>query len=178
MTIRSLALSFALALAACGGADTPAETTTTPAAGEPAPAADTAGPTAPAPAAGEAAPAAETDARSPSSPVVTVQNLSKGTSGPSNKPLALKATSGLNQITVHADNFTHYCSPEPAFVASVTGEELTIDLSKPTGAVSRCFAPFSFDLVVALPGRNNVRSVVVRSDAGKELGKATVTSGK
>jgi hypothetical protein len=167
MTIRSLTLSLVFSLsAACGGADTPAESTTTPAAETPAPAA-----------AQTPAPEAS-DPRSPSSPVVTVQNLSKGTSGPSSKPVALKATSGLNQITVHVDNFTHYCSPEPSFVASVTGEELTIDLTKPASAVSRCVSPYSFDLVVALPGRNNVRSVVVRSDAGKELGKATVTSGE
>jgi len=174
MTIRSLTLSFALSLAAaCGGADTPAENTT-PAATEPPAAEQPAAPSAEQPAADTTA----TDARSPSSLPVEVKNLAKGADSPSSKPVALTATSGLNQITLHVDNFTHYCSPTPAFSASVTGDVVTVGVRKPEGAVSRCAAPYSLDVVLQIPGRNNVRTVSLVGVDGKELGKATVTSGK
>jgi len=181
MRIPSLLASLAFSLAAaCGGADAPAETTPAAApepieATPPAAAADE-----PAtPVAGESAAAAPVDpAAAPAAITVAVQNLTKGQSGPSKKPAAATATSGTNQITVHLESFTHYCSPEPTFTAAVEGEKLVVTVAKPASAVSRCVAPHSLDAVVSLPGRNNVRTVVVVDASGKELASATVTSGK
>jgi hypothetical protein len=184
--IPSLLASLALSLAAaCGGADSPTDTTPAPAEEpvEATPAADDqpATPVADesggaAPAAGESGGAAPVDPATPIS--VAVQNLSKGQSGPGKKPAVATATSGTNQITVHLESFTHYCSPAPTFTAAVEGEKLVVTVSKPASAVSRCVAPHSLDAVVSLPGRNNVRSVSVVDASGKELASATVTSGK
>jgi hypothetical protein len=177
MRIPSLLALLALALStACGGADSPTDTTTPAPSEEPvteAPAEPAATPVTADPAAAptEAAPA------EPAAITVAVQNLAKGQSGASKK-LAVTATSGTNQITVHLAGLTHYCSPAPTFTVAVEGEKLVLAVAKPDGAVSRCFAPHDLDAVVSLPGRNNVRSVTVVSDAGKELGTATVTSGK
>ncbi len=171
-------LAFSLA-AACGGADTPSDTTPPAeepvAAAEPAAAEPTATPVAGDEGAAAAAAPAEGAPAATAAITVAVQNLAKGQSGAAKK-LAVTATSGLNQITVHLDGFTHYCSPAPSFTAAVEGEKLVVTVAKPAGAVSRCFAPHSLDAVVSLPGRNNVRSVSVVSDAGKELGTAPVTS--
>ena len=177
MRTRSLLAVLALALAAaCGGADAPAETSTTPTAEQPA--ADPAAEPAATPGAEgqEASAAAPTDPAPVAAIAVAVQNLSKGQSGPSKKPVQLTATPGTNQITVHLESFTHYCSPEPSFSAAVEGDKLVVTVAKPASAVSRCVSPFSLDAVVSLPGRNNVRTVSLVSDAGKELGTATVTS--
>ncbi len=177
MRIRSLLALFALSFAAaCGGADSATDTTTPAPAEEPV----TEAPAEPAatPVAGDETNAASADpAGAQAAITVAVQNLSKGQSGPSAKPAAVTATSGTNQITVHLESFTHYCSPEPSFTAAVDGEKLVLTVAKPAGAVSRCVAPHTLDAVVSLPGRNNVRSVVLVGDAGKELGTATVTSG-
>ena len=187
MRIPSLYASLALLVAACGGADAPAESTTTPAAEEQPAAADPAEqPAAPvageagaaAPVEGQAGAAAPVDPAAPAAAItVAVQNLAKGQSGPGKKPVAVSATSGTNQITVHLESFTHYCSPEPSFTAAVEGEKLVLTVVKPAGGVSRCVAPHSLDAVVSLPGRNNVRSVVVIDVGGKELASATVKSG-
>lgn len=167
MRIAPLLAALALSLVgACGGADAPADTpadTTAPAA-EPA---ETARPDAEQPA--EAAPASIT---------VVVQNLSKGQSGPGVKPVLVTATSGTNQITVHLERFSHYCSPAPSFTAAVEGDKLVVTVAKPASAVSRCVSPHDLDAVVSLPGRNNVRTVALVDISGKELGTATVTSGK
>jgi hypothetical protein len=162
MRTPALLVALTLALAAgCGGADSPTDTTPAPAE-EPI-------------AQEQEAPA---DPAAPAEITVAVQNLTKGTSGPSKQPLAVTATSGTNQITVHLENFTHYCSPEPSFTAAVDGESLKLTVAKPATAVSRCFAPHTLDAVVSLPGRNNVRKVVVVGDSGVEAGSATVTAGK
>ena len=173
MRTRSLLAIFALSLAAaCGGADAPAETATTPTAEQPA-----ADPAATPVAEGqEGAAAAATEPAPAAAITVAVQNVAKGQSGPSKKPAQVTATPGTNQITVHLESFTHYCSPEPSFSAAVEGEKLVVTVAKPTSAVSRCVSPYSLDAVVSLPGRNNVRTVSVVSDTGKELGTATVTS--
>lgn len=178
MRITSLLAALSLSLAAaCAGADTPSDTTPPPAE-EPAAAEPTSDeqPAAP-PAEGQAA-GAPTDPTPAAAITVAVQNLAKGQSGPSKKPLAVTATSGTNQITLHLENFTHYCSPEPSFSAAALGEKLVVTVAKPASAVSRCVAPFALDAVVSLPGRSNVRSVSVVGDGGKELGTATVTAGK
>ena len=185
MRFRSLFASLALSLAAaCGGADSPTETTPAPAE-EPIEATPEAAAEQPAtPVADEsagAAPAAgESGGPAPVAAEITVavQNLSKGQSGPGKKPAVATATSGTNQITVHLESFTHYCSPAPSFTAAVEGEKLVVTVAKPASAVSRCVAPHTLDAVVSLPGRNNVRSVVVVDASGKELASATVTSGK
>jgi len=177
MRTRSLLAIFALSLAAaCGGADAPAETATTPTAEQPA--ADPAAEPAATPVAEgqEGAAAAATEPAPAAAITVAVQNVAKGQSGPSKKPAQVTATPGTNQITVHLESFTHYCSPEPSFSAAVEGEKLVVTVAKPTSAVSRCVSPYSLDAVVSLPGRNNVRTVSVVSDTGKELGTATVTS--
>jgi hypothetical protein len=183
MRLPSLLLASLFA-AACGGSDSPATEETKPSTTEPAPAAE-ADPPATAvpadPATGGTEPVAEAAPVDPAAPpaaiTVAVQNLNRGPSGPS-KPLALTATSGTNQITVHFDNLVTYCAPEPSFTAAVEGEVLTLTLVKPN-PVSRCFAPFALDAVVSLPGRNNVRKVeIAREDGKKEAASATVTAGK
>jgi hypothetical protein len=177
MHIRSLLLCLAVA-SACGGADTPSDTTPPPAEEAAAPAAEETAPAATEPPTTDPAAApATTDPAATGGITVAVQNLVKGQSGASKK-LAVKATSSTNQITVHLEGLTHYCSPEPSFTAAVEGEKLVLTVAKPAGAVSRCFAPHDLDAVVSLPGRNNVRTVSVLGDGGKEVGSATVTAGK
>ncbi|HEY8144238.1 MAG TPA: hypothetical protein VIG06_16240 [Kofleriaceae bacterium] len=181
MRIPSLLALLALSIAAaCGGADSPTDTTTPAPSEEPvteAPAEPAATPVAADPAAAPTEATPTDPAAAPAAITVAVQNLAKGQSG-AGKKLAVTATSGTNQITVHLAGLTHYCSPAPTFTAAVEGEKLVLAVAKPDGAISRCFAPHDLDAVVSLPGRNNVRSVVVVGDAGKELGTATVTSGK
>jgi hypothetical protein len=175
MRIPSLLASLAFSLAAaCGGADAPTETAPAAAAEpiEATPPAAAADETA-TPVAGESAAAPVDPAAAPTAITVAVQNLTKGQSGPSKKPAAATATSGTNQITVHLESFTHYCEPAPTFTAAVEGEKLVVTVAKPASAVSRCVAPHSLDAVVSLPGRNNVRTVVVVDVSGKELASAT-----
>jgi hypothetical protein len=51
--------------------------------------------------------------------------------------------------------------PAPTFTAVANAEALEITAVKATGAISKCFAPHAMKLRVELPGRNNLRSVVV-----------------
>lgn len=162
-TLACLFVAATLAAAGCAGTEEPAVTEPTTAAAEP-----TAEAVSPTPVAPEAAAAFS----------VKVQNMTRGPDGPAHGPVALTATSGLNEITVHVASYTTYCSPAPSFAAEVKGESLVLTVQKATTPVSKCFSPATFDAVVALPGRNNVRQVELVSTDGKSLATAPVTAGK
>jgi len=105
-----------------------------------------------------------------------VTSSRRGSSGPSTEPTSLRATPALNAIELKVADLVTYCDPPPSFTAAVKGESLVVTLARPAGAVSRCFAPHELALEVALPGRNNVRKVVLAGSDGAEIASATVKS--
>lgn len=114
-------------------------------------------------------------ATAPSGPLqVAVENASHGLSGPAKDPLKLTATSASNGVVVHVENYVSYCSPSPTFTAQVEAETLIITGEKASGPVSKCFAPYAFDLRVASAG--TARNVSLRSAEGKEAGTAAIVA--
>jgi hypothetical protein len=171
-------LASAWFVAACGAQD-PAVEQPTPAAE---PAAEAVAPEQAAAAAAPAEPAQPVEATpaepvAPADPValtVAVEGMTKGQSGPGKQPLAVTAAAETNAIVVSLANYSHYCAPAPSFTATVKAESLEIAAVKPTGSISRCFAPHAMKLRVELPGRNAIRSVVLLGADGKQLATAVI----
>ena len=105
---------------------------------------------------------------------VTVVQQTRGPSGPARHPASITAKPGLNSVEIDVLDLATYCEPAPSFTSAVQGDTLRVTLSKPTGPVSKCFAPYALTLKVDLPGRNNVRQVVLVRHDGTEIAKATV----
>lgn len=172
-----------LVLAACGSQEpaveqpTPAaEEMTAPTAETPAPQPEATAAETPAPAeaapAEAAAPVAAT--AGPATFSVAVEGLTKGQSGPSKDKLQVTAATETNAIVVSLANYSHYCSPAPTFTATAKAESLEIAAVKPASSVSRCFAPHAMKLRVELPGRNDIRTVVLLGADGKQLASAVI----
>ena len=204
-TLVALLASLSLTAAACGSQESEpvepapavAEAPADPVAADPAAAPGTAADPADPPVHGAGptdAAGAPTDPSSPSSGTgqastgnagrpttgypVTIVQQTRGPSGPARHPASLTAKPGLNSIEIDVLDLATYCEPAPSFTSAVQGDTLRVTLSKPAGPVSKCFAPYALTLKVDLPGRNNVRQVVLVREDGTEIAKATVQSGK
>ena len=178
MMIKSLTsiLTLSLSLFACAaGSETAADTTppaaeTEVAAPEPTPVAPAETAEAEVPA--EAAPAAETE---PSATTFAVETASfVKTNAPLKSDIVMSATPSTNNLAVSIGNLKYYCSPAPSFVASADSTTLTLTMQAPAAAVSKCFAPHDLQLQIALPGRNNLRTIKLISDKGAELATAEI----
>ena len=172
-----------LVAAACGSQEpaveqpTPAAAETTPPpveAVQPEAAATPAEATPPAEGAPAVAPPAEVEPAAPAALSVAVEGLTKGQSGPPSDKLQVTAAAETNAIVVSLANYSHYCSPAPTFTATAKTDSLEIAAVKPTGSISRCFAPHAMKLRVELPGRNNIRTVVLLAADGKQLASAVI----
>lgn len=170
-------LAAALLLSACATDDTPAAaepSAQAPVATKPvAPAADPAAP------ADGTATAASAQAAAPSGAVagypVTVSNVApSGTLGDGQK-VVVSATPGENQISVRIENLVTYCAPAPVFGGHVAGDTLQLTLL-PAKNPSKCARPQSLDAVIPVPSRSNVRQVVLVTDEGNELARATIAA--
>jgi hypothetical protein len=181
-TTAIVALLVSGLLAAACGSQEPAVEQPTPAAEETTPPAEavqpeatpTAEATPPAETAPVVAPPAEVEPAAPAALSVAVEGLTKGQSGPSKAKLQVTAAAETNAIVVSLANYSHYCSPAPSFNATAKAESLEITAVKPTGSISRCFAPHAMKLRVELPGRNNIRTVVLLGADGKQLASAVI----
>lgn len=116
-------------------------------------------------------------AEAPAAFTVSVVKHEKGAEGPPKGPVNVSATPGTNQVTVELGNFAHTCEPAPTFTAAAEGEQLVLQIVKPAAsATSKCVSAHSVTVSIALPGRNNLRKVVVKGQRGKPMGVATITS--
>lgn len=89
-------------------------------------------------------------------------------------PVTVIATAKTNRIDVSIDSIVSYCAPDPSFTAVANAEALELTLVRPDG-VSRCFGTHHVDAHVDLPGRNDLRKVIVRGHDGQVLAEAPIT---